>query len=137
MEKDISAPNQVNKKKSISMPTEETGNTITSLGELSQKRDALQLEINQAQREIDEAKANLQKTGVYADASWFAERKTFIRDATVELHCLNRKIKSVKIAVNRSSPRATFFQEAARQILDEGTYNQIMAAAKDLSRVAL
>lgn len=111
------------------------GLDVASLGTLMEKRDALQLEINQAQREIDTVKANLRMTGQYADANWFAERKTFIRDATVALHCLNRRIKSTKTAVNRSSPRAVFFQEAAKKVLDEGTYNKIAVMAKNMSRV--
>lgn len=98
---------------------------IEELKELESSREKIQKIVAEAQGSLDKAKAELKKTGKYADPSWFAITKTTIRDRTTELHSINRQIKQLRCQLSRSNPKASFFQEAARKLLDKATYDEI------------
>lgn len=116
--------------------TVSNGNLVDEMRQLETRRAKLEMEIGNAQAELDQAKANQKKTGEYMDPIEFAELKTKVRDGTNELHALNRDIKALRSKINRSNPKASYFQQAAKQILDEDTYNKVEDLANNWIRSA-
>jgi methyl-accepting chemotaxis protein len=106
-------------------------NVIEQLFHLEQERDQTQKVLQEAQEALDAAKGDLKKTGKYSDPSWFASTKTAVRNKTAELHTINRKIKEFKSQLSRSNPKASYFQEAAKKVLDPTTYDKINYQANE------
>jgi hypothetical protein len=121
----------------MSTVLEQSSNAATifdELKELEASRDGLQVLINQAQSELDEAKAKQKLTGEYANPEWFAKTRQVIREETIELHNINRKIKTLRSQRSRSNPKAAFFQDAARKLLSTEKYNEINALANTMMK---
>jgi hypothetical protein len=102
-----------------------TENLVEQLQSYETQRDEVCTLLEQAQSDLDDAIAKQKISGEYADPVWFAKTKGVIREKTNELHSINRQIKAIKMNLNRSNPRAAYFQQAARNIVDDDTYKQI------------
>jgi hypothetical protein len=112
----------------------QTNNLAEERIELEEQRSQLETIIGEAQGQLDEAKARQRLTGEYADADWFIKTKALIRDETVKLHGINRRIKDIKSQMSRANPKAAYFQEAAKKVLDSDTYNKINSIANEWMR---
>jgi hypothetical protein len=105
-------------------------NLIDELHSLESQRLDLEQTITRNQFEIDKAKAAQKDTGVYADPNWFATTKAAIRENTVSLHNINRNIKDIRRQISRTNPKSSYFQKAAKNMLDSNTYEQIVNLAE-------
>jgi len=110
----------------ISNPREKMTSEIS---ELEKDRDELQQKIIVAQHQYDQARATQKKDGVYIDPTEWANLKCLIRESTTHLHLLNRRIKESKGEGN-----GFLFKQAAKQLLDQDTYNSIVEFGNKLSK---
>jgi hypothetical protein len=101
----------------LTLESTNQNNLAEELFQLESVRDELQDKITQAQFLRDEAIAKAKRTGEYSEAQWFIGLSKTIRDRTTDLHSTNRLIKAIKRQLNRSNPKASFFQEAAKSHL--------------------
>ena len=99
------------------------------LAELEQQREELQQTILEVQNELEQAKAKQKATGEYMDANEFARLRTIVRNDTAKLHDINRDIKDIHRQLSRANPKASYFQQAAKKILDPATYEEVNSLA--------
>jgi hypothetical protein len=61
-------------------------NLAEELRNLETQRDLIETKITSNQLEIDQAKANQKKNGIYMDAEKFVELRSAVRSDTTKLH---------------------------------------------------
>jgi hypothetical protein len=101
-------------------------NLLDELALLENQRATLQILIDEAKYDIAQAKAKQKITGEYADPQWFADTQMSIHQETTNLHGINRQIKQIRNMLNKGTASSRAFQEAAKKILDQNTYNKIL-----------
>ena len=99
------------------------------LTELEQQREELQNLILESQNKLEQAKAHQKATGEYMEANAFMGLRSVIRESTSKLHDINRSIKELHRQLSRSNPKAAFFQQAAKKVLDPQKYEEINSLA--------
>lgn len=95
------------------------------LAGLEQQREDLQNSILGDQNELETAKAHQKATGEYMDANKFALLRTQIRENTSQLHNINRDIKEIHRQMSRANPKAAYFQQAAKKLLEPAKYEEV------------
>lgn len=108
---------------------DKNANLVEELNELKEQTSYLNDKTLELQSQIDAAKAKQKQTGEYADAQWFSDTKTAIRENTNKLHLLNRRIRDIRSQLSRSNPKAAYFQQAARKVLSPEIYTEINSLA--------
>lgn len=96
-----------------------------NINDMHEAANNLQIEIQAAQKSLDDARVKFRDTGARIGADEYASLKREVREKTSELHSLYRAIKDAKRGKSRSGDRNAAFVKATTQLASKELLEKI------------